>query len=247
MRGRKARMAVEERRIAGYVRVSHSEQVENGYSLEAQRNRLTAYAAGTERELNEFYCDEGYSAGTLRRPSLQRLIVDVKAGRIDTIMVSKLDRLSRSLIDLLELVRLCEKYEVALVSASESIDTSTPAGRMMLQLLGVFAEFERGRISERISDVLADKRHRGTVYSRNVPFGFRRIGSKIVADEEQQAELAVMKRMHQDGASLRQIAAYLNDKGIRTNNGGKQFYAQTVKQVLFSRANASASRSPGVR
>lgn len=238
MRGRKARIATEDRRIAGYVRVSHAEQVENGHSLEAQRNRLSAYAAGTERELNEFYCDEGYSAGTLRRPALQRLIVDVKAGLIGTIMVSKLDRLSRSLIDLLDLVRLCEKHDVALVSASESIDTSTPAGRMMLQLLGVFAEFERGRISERIADVLADKRQRGQVYSRNVPFGYRRLGSELVADDKQQAELAIMKRMHGEGASLRQIAAYLNGKGVRTNNGGKKFYAQTVKQILSSRASA---------
>ena len=96
----------------------------------------------------------------------------------------------------------------------------------MLQLLGVFAEFERGRISERISDVLADKRQQGKVYSRNVPFGYRRIGSELIADPEQQAELSVMKRMHGDGASLRQIATYLNEKG--------RPYEQRRQEVLCS-------------
>lgn len=102
---------------------------------------------------------------------------------------------------------------------------------MMLQLLGTFAEFERARIGERISDVLGDKRRQNKVYSRRTPFGYRREGDRLVADLKQQAALAEMRRMHADGASLRQIAAYANGLNVRPG----PFYAQTVKVILESR------------
>ena len=236
---RKVSKAQTERVTVAYLRVSTQEQAQNGHSLDAQRTRLTSYAAGTGRQLARVYVDDGYSAGTLKRAGIQELLSDIKAGQVATLLVTKLDRLSRSLLDLLEVVRLCERYKVALVSASEAIDTSTPAGRMMLQLLGVFAEFERARIGERISDVLADRRSKRRVYSRNVPFGYRRNADQLEPDERQQEILAKMRSMRATGASLREIAAYVNNLSLKTNNGGERFYPQTVKQVLSAKIHGA--------
>ena len=220
------------RYAAAYRRVSTAEQALNGHSLETQRDRLNAYALATGNAISRVFTDDGYSAGTVKRPALQELLAEMKAGRVDSIYVTKLDRLSRSLIDLLEIVRLCERRQIALVSASESINTGTPAGRMMVQLLGVFAEFERGRIGERISEVLADRRAKGHVYNRNVPFGYRRVGNMLETDSSQQETLMAIRAMRLDGKSLRAIAEHLNAQGLLTNNGGKMFYPQTIKQIL---------------
>lgn len=101
MRGRKAQI-ITERKTVAYLRVSTQEQAANGSSLEAQQNRLQALATGTERHISEVYRDDGYSAGSLRRPALQRLLADIRSGTISALYVSKLDRLSRSLADLLD-------------------------------------------------------------------------------------------------------------------------------------------------
>jgi len=234
MRGRKTRIEATERQAVAYTRVSRCEQVENGHSLEAQDRRLRAYAEGTGKALHDVYCDAGISAGSLKRPDLQRLLTAVRDGSISAVLVTKLDRLSRNLGDLLTLVKLFEKHDVTLVSASESIDTSTAAGQMMLQLLGVFAQFERGRASERIKDVLGDRRAQRKSYSRNTPFGYRRDGDRLVENPEQQAALAEARTMHEKGASLRQIAARMTELEVRTNNGGVAWYPRTVQQVLGS-------------
>jgi site-specific DNA recombinase len=107
MRGRKAQI-VTDRKAVAYLRVSTQEQAANGSSLEAQRNRLQALAIGTERRIDDTYCDDGYSAGSLRRPALQRLLSNIRSGAISALHVTKLDRLSRSLADLLELVHLAK-------------------------------------------------------------------------------------------------------------------------------------------
>jgi site-specific DNA recombinase len=160
---------------------------------------------------------------------------DVKAGRIEAVLVTKLDRLSRNLADLLEMVRLFDRHGVALISTSETIDTGGAAGRMMLQLLGVFAEFERGRTSERIRDVLSDRRLQRKVYSRAVPFGFKRSGDDLVKDARQQAALDEARSMHSGGASYRQIAARMSQLGVTTNSGGRRWYPETIRQILGSR------------
>ncbi|MGB6644504.1 MAG: recombinase family protein [Candidatus Cybelea sp.] len=98
----------------------------------------------------------------------------MQRGEVSTLYLTKLDRLCRRLADLLAIVRLCEKHEVALVSASEALDTGSAAGKMMLSMLGCFAEFERARISERISDVAFDLRSRRKAYCRFSPFGYKR-------------------------------------------------------------------------
>jgi site-specific DNA recombinase len=235
MRGRKTKVS-RERITCGYVRVSSREQLD-GHSLGAQESRLRSLAESQGVELGRVFVDAGYSAGTLKRPAVRELLAAIQRGEISALYVCKLDRLCRSLADLLAIVRLCEKHDVALVSASEAIDTGSPAGKMMLAMLGAFAEFERARISERIADVAFDLRSRRQAYCRHAPFGYRRSGTALVPVDAEQAALAVIRRMHNEGASYRQIATWLTENGIQPK--GRAWYASSVRDVLRSRMNAA--------
>lgn len=236
MRGRRAQ--IERQRVAcGYIRVSTREQATEGHSLDAQGSRLRALAKAQGVEVGCMFTDAGVSAKNLRRPAITELLTAIRAGEVSALYVTKLDRLTRRLSDLLAIVQLCEKHDVALISASESIDTGSPAGKMMLQMLGVIAEFERGRIAERIADTAFDLRSKGRVYCKNAAFGYRRHGSALVANPREQKALRVIRRMHGEGASLRQIAAELTVRGVQPK--GKAWYASSVRAILTSRMAAA--------
>lgn len=145
MRGRKTQ--VERQRIAvGYCRVSTREQATEGHSLAAQESRLQALAQAQGVTIDRMFVDAGCSGKNLKRQAVAELLAAIAAGSISALYICKLDRLCRNLEDLLAIVRLCGKHDVALVSASESIDTGSPAGKMMLSMLGAFAEL-KGRKS----------------------------------------------------------------------------------------------------
>jgi site-specific DNA recombinase len=235
MRGRKAVAPPKRRRAAAYLRVSTQEQGLNGYSIDAQEARLRALSAARDSASPIIYVDNGASGGTTRRRALQELIRAVRAGEIEAVLVTKLDRLSRSLDDLLELLKLFQKHAVALVSATESIDTESVAGKMLVQLLGVFAEFERGRIGERTREILSDRRRQRKVYSRNVPFGFRNRNGRLVEEPRELRVLVEMRRRQKQGASLRQIAKYVASAGIKPRTNSVAWHPQVVKDILSSR------------
>lgn len=229
MRGRRAKVEPKARIAVAYTRVSTMEQAEGGHSLAAQDRRLQALAIANERTIVKTYVDGGVSAASLRRPQLQALLDDVRAGKIAAVYVAKLDRLTRSLRDLLDLVKTFEKHNVVLVSASETVDTGTAAGRMMLSLLGTFAEFERERIGERTRETLGDRRRQGKAYCRRDPFGYRREGTDLIPIPHELAVRDEAQQMFRDGASLRGIGAMLAQRT------GRQWAAQTVKDMLTSR------------
>jgi site-specific DNA recombinase len=149
------------RKTIGYVRVSTAEQAEQGLSLDAQTARIAAYCAAMEFPVSEVIRDAGASAKTLQRPGMSALLERIRNGEIERIVVAKLDRLTRSVRDLCNLVELCVEHDVALVSASESLDTSSAAGRMVVHMLGVVAQWEREAIGERTREALAAKKRRG--------------------------------------------------------------------------------------
>lgn len=236
MRGRKAKVD-EVRVVVGYCRVSTREQAIDGGSLPAQENRLRALAEGDGRPIERMFVDAGYSAGSLKRPAIQELLALVRGGKVAAIYCTKLDRMVRSLADLLAVVKVLQKHDVALVSASEHIDTGSAAGRMMVSMLGVIGQFERERLSERIKDVTFDKRQRKQVYCGRAPFGYQRQGSMLVEEPSEQRALSAMRSMHRDGASYRQIARWLSDNGYKPK--GAAWYAASVRAVLNSRMNAT--------
>jgi DNA invertase Pin-like site-specific DNA recombinase len=240
MRARRAVAAAAGRRVIGYARVSTDEQASQGVSLAAQEARIRAYAVAQARELDEMIVDAGQSAKTLQRPGIARILAAIRAGEIEALIVLKLDRLTRSTRDLADLLELAAKHDVALVSLSESLDTSTAAGRMVVSMLGVVAQWEREAISERTAAALGHKRAQGKVYG-STPFGYRREGDRLIPEPVEQDALAEMIRLDRAGASYREIARMLETRGILARKGGSTWHACSVRSVLRSKATTAAA------
>ncbi|MFM9067988.1 MAG: recombinase family protein, partial [Planctomycetota bacterium] len=144
-------------RCAIYTRKSTEERLDLEYtSLDAQRDAALAYIASQRHEgwkaVDEQYDDGGFSGGNADRPALQRLLEDIKAGKVDCVVVYKVDRLSRSLLDFARIMGTFDEHSVAFVSVTQQFNTSTPMGRLVLNVLLSFAQFERELIAERIRD-----------------------------------------------------------------------------------------------
>lgn len=154
------------KRCAIYTRKSTEEGLDKEFnSLEAQFDACAAYihsqAANGWELIDSHYDDPGYSGGNMNRPALQVLLRAVREGKIDVVVVYKMDRISRSLADFMELTKLFEQHKVSVVSVTQKFDTSTSMGRMMLNMLMTFAQFEREMTSDRIRDKMAATRKKG--------------------------------------------------------------------------------------
>jgi site-specific DNA recombinase len=152
-----------------------------------------------------------------KSPGLQRLPDLINAGKVDTVIVAKLDRLTRSVKDLCGLLELFEKRKVALVSVAESLDTGSAAGRRVITIMAAVSQREREAIGERTRDALRPKRGKGERVG-NIEFGYRRAadGVHVEPDPAEQAALATVRQVRSDGHSLRAVAAGLNESGYRT-------------------------------
>ena len=153
-------------RCAVYTRKSTEEGLEQEFNtLDAQRESAEAYVASQKNEgwvcLPEHYDDGGFSGGNMDRPAIRRLMADIEAGKIDCVVVYKVDRLSRSLLDFAKIMEVFDKRKVAFVSVTQQFNTSTPMGRLVLNVLLSFAQFEREIIGERIRDKIAAQRRKG--------------------------------------------------------------------------------------
>ena len=175
-------------RCAVYTRKSSEEGLEQSFnSLDARREACEAYVASQKSEgwitLAQMYDDGGISGGTMERPALQRLLVDVGAGLIDTVVVDKVDRLTRSLGDFAKIVEVFDAASVSFVSVTQSFNTTTSMGRLTLNMLLSFAQFEREVTGERIRDKIAASKARGMWMGGRVPLGYEVRGRKLVAVE----------------------------------------------------------------
>src|SRR5499427_7594352 len=182
------RPIVRKMRCAVYTRKSSEEGLDMDFnSLDAQRESCEAYVASQRAEgwalVVDHYDDGGFSGGTLERPALKRLLADLKAGKIDVIVVYKIDRLSRSMLDFLNLVELFERHGVTFVSVTQSFNTKDAMGRMALTILVTFAQFERELIGERIRDKVAASRKRGKWMGGWTPLGYEVRDRKLIIHE----------------------------------------------------------------
>src|SRR5258707_10711672 len=174
-------------RCAVYTRKSSEEGLEMEFnSLDAQREACEAYIVSQRGQgwvqVDDRYDDGGISGGTLERPALKRLLADVQAGRIDVVAVYKIDRLSRSMLDFLKLIELFEHHKTTFVSVTQSFNTTDAAGRMHLNIMMTFAQFEREVIGERIRDKVAASRKKGMWMGGWAPFGYQVKDRKLVAN-----------------------------------------------------------------
>jgi site-specific DNA recombinase len=221
-------------RAIGYIRVSTEQQAEHGVSLEAQRAKLEAYASLYDLPLTEVIVDAGVSAKTLDRPGLQRALAMLRKGTANALIVVKLDRLTRSVKDLGTLV---EDYfssdKISLLSVADNIDTRTAAGRLVLNVLGSVAQWEREAIGERTSDALAHKRSKGEKTGGDLPYGFS-LGSNgisLVSDAAEQALLTALRTARSRGLTQRAIVADLARQGFTTRKGTALLLTQ-VQRIM---------------
>jgi DNA invertase Pin-like site-specific DNA recombinase len=228
----------------GYVRVSTDKQADCGVSLEAQTAKIRAMAVVQGAELLDVLIDAGESAKSLQRPGMARLLALVDAGAIDTVIIAKLDRLTRSVADLAELLTRFERRGVSLVSVADSLDTRSAAGRLVLNIMVSVSQWEREAIGERTQDAMHHKRakgervgtlpfgfqlaaagvrlHRRGCQARSVPVDQCSCGGRVVrleADAVEQALLSQMRVLKASGLSTRRIAAELNRLGCTTRRG----------------------------
>lgn len=218
-------------RLIGYVRVSTEEQAREGVSLDAQRHRLALYAELQGAELVDVLADEGLSGKRAdNRPGLQEALRRLAAGEADGLVVLKLDRLSRSTRDVLELVDVSGRQGWSLHSISEKLDTSSAAGRFVLTILAGLAQMEREQISERTALALGHMRAQGLKTGGDVPFGFRlgEDGRTLVEDAAEQETIALARSLQAEGLSFRRIAEELNRRGIQTKKGRKWTHVQAA-------------------
>ena len=220
----------------GYIRVSTEGQAREGVSLDAQRDRIEAYARAKALDLTEVLVDEGLSGKTIDRPALQTLLERCRAGAVGHVIVWKLDRLTRQtrhLLNLVEDVFLARHIE--LHSVSESLDTSTPHGRFVLTLFGGLAQMERELIAERTRSALAFKRESGNPTS-HPPLGFRANGrrDRMLPVPEEVAVVHRILDLWRSGLSYRAIAVRLDQEGLPTKRGAR-WHASTVKKVADRR------------
>ncbi len=226
-------------RCAIYTRKSHTEGLDLPFnSLEAQRSVCAHYIASQAsegwRELVHRYDDGGFSGGSLERPALAHLLDHVGSGAIDIVVVYKIDRLSRSLRDFVRLMELFESRGVTFVSVTQQFSTTSSMGRLTLNVLLSFAQFEREITSERTRDTFSALRDRGVWTTGFRPYGYRLAERRLVVDA---AEADVVRRVHDLYARLRSaipIAGRLNAEGLRTHRG-TPFNESFVRRILQNR------------
>lgn len=208
-------------RIIIYVRVSTAEQASEGYSIDEQIERLQKFCDAHKWLVVKIYTDAGYSGGNTNRPALQDLIKDVKAGMADKVLVYKLDRLSRSQKDTLELIEdVFIKNGVDFVSMNENFDTATPFGRAMIGILAVFAQLEREQIKERMAMGREGRAKEGKyIGGGKAPIGYDYINGDLIINEYEAMQVKEIFDTYLTGVSIREIERIFASKGYAHKHG----------------------------
>ena len=218
--------------IAGYCRVSTLEQATEGYSIGEQQQRLRDYCSARGWAAPELYTDAGCSGGNIDRPALQELVRAAKRGKIDKVLVYKLDRLSRSQKDTLELIEdVFIPNNVSFISISENFDTSTPFGLAIIGILSVFAQLERNQIKERMTVGREARAKEGKYHGGSVPpIGYDYIDGRLVVNRFESMEVREVFKLYTQGYGYTEIADTLNSRGWRHKYGA--WIKSTVSRVL---------------
>ena len=222
-----------------YIRVSTTDQAEHGVSLDAQAERLSAYAVACGLEVAAVVREEGVS-GTVPladRPQGARVAEMVSSGKVRHVVALKLDRLFRSAVDALSVTAQWDKSGIALHlvdMGGQSLNTGSAMGRMVLTMMAGFAQFERDLTAERTTAALAHKKRNGQAYSPT-PYGKDRSGDALTVNEEETATIRAIRTWRDEGLSLRRIADRLNEAGVPTKQG-KTWHASTVRYIVENAA-----------
>jgi DNA invertase Pin-like site-specific DNA recombinase len=224
-------------RCAIYTRKSTEEGLEQDFnSLDAQREACEAFIASQKHEgwvaLPTHYDDGGYSGGTMQRPALQRLLADIRGSKVDLVVVYKIDRLTRSLLDFAKIVEVFDAHDVAFVSVTQAFNTVTSMGRLTLNVLLSFAQFEREVTGERIRDKIAASKKKGMWMGGYPPLGYDVKDRKLVINQAEAETVRYIFRRYQELRSVRVLKEHLDAAGIvsklRTAPDGRPYGAKPI-------------------
>jgi DNA invertase Pin-like site-specific DNA recombinase len=208
-------------RCVVYTRVSSDERLDQHFnSLHAQREACQAYIASQRHEgwhaLSAHYDDGGFSGGSMDRPALQRLLTDIAAGKIDVVVVYKIDRLTRSLFDFAKIVEAFDAKGVSFVSVTQQFSTTTSMGRLTLNVLLSFAQFEREVGAERVRDKIAASKQKGMWMGGVVPLGYDAVNRKLRVNAEEAKTVRLLFDLYLRLGSVRQLQEECERRGLRT-------------------------------
>jgi site-specific DNA recombinase len=227
------------KRCAVYCRVSSDERLDQSFnSLDAQKDAGLAYVASQRTEgwipVSDDYIDPGFSGGNMERPGLKRLMADIEAGKVDIVVVYKIDRLTRSLGDFSRLIEVFERHRVSFVSVTQQFNTTTSMGRLMLNVLLSFAQFEREVTGERIRDKIAASKAKGMWMGGYPPLGYRVDDRRLVVVD---VEADLVKRIFTDFVACRSTTDLVRQLAAdgKTNKQGKLFSKQMLYKLLHNR------------
>ena len=223
-------------KTVAYLRVSTDKQAEQGVSLAAQRAKVEAYAALYDLELVDGAGAAGVWAKSRDRPALAAALASLVAGEAEALLVVKLDRLTRSVVDLGQLVDRCNREGWALLSVSEQVDTRTAAGRMVLNILATISQWERETIGERTAAALAHKASVNEYTGGEPPYGWQLAADGVHLEPHQgeQKVIHLAGELRSTGLSLRKVGDRLEDKGLLPRKG-KGWHAKTVRGLLAAK------------
>lgn len=220
-------------KAALYVRVSTEEQATEGYSISAQTQRLKAYCVAQDWSISGIYIDEGISAKDMNRPKLQEMVKDIEKGKVDCVLVYRLDRLTRSVLDLYELLGIFEKYGCKFKSATEVYDTTTAMGRLFITIVAALAQWERENTGERIRMGLQEKVRQGKYAAIQRPIGYDLDYStgELTINPKEAKTVKLIINKYLSGMGSNRVARYLNERNILTRNNNK-WTDNTIMKVL---------------
>lgn len=198
-------------KVALYIRVSTDEQALHGDSIDTQRDALVAYAKNNNMHIVNNYIDEGYTATNIKRPGLEKLLDDVRAGLLDLVLFTKIDRWSRGVRNYYKIQDILDSNKVNWKTIFEDYDTSTANGRLHINIMLSVAENESAQTSERIRAVFKNKLSRGEVVSGKVPRGYKIKDKKLVIDEEVAPMIKDIYNFYESTNSLQKLVVYVKD------------------------------------
>jgi site-specific DNA recombinase len=220
-------------KCAIYTRVSTDIQAEKEFSsCEAQEEKIRAFIK-SQNNWNVFkiYSDPGFTGANLNRPALQELFEDIKQEKINIVLAYKIDRLTRSPKDFYQLIELFEKYKVDFISITERFDTSTPAGRLLRNIMLTFAQFERELASERTKDKMLQRAEKGMWNGGIPPFGYRAVDKKLALDEKEAKIVRLIFETYVETGSIAEIYKMLKERNI-VNRNNSTFTKSCIRHIL---------------